>query len=223
MAKVIEMPKGMKKGSDLPEAPDQIKAQILLGYEQFENTMYSALKHGLELGSLLNQKKEMLAHGDFLPWITANLPFSVKTAQNFMRLDNHRAELEEKRIDRLTDAYQYLIVEKPAIAEDPEDIGGEVEVIDEPDESIYWYWPELQELIKKMNKAQSSLAKKRNNTTPKMLAWMIGNIRQMSGRLESWAPSEVQTCPQCEGKPDLIAACPYCINGTVGLSIENPF
>ena len=40
----------------------------------------------LTIGRCLNEAKEVLPHGEWLPWLTEKVEFSERTAQNFMRL-----------------------------------------------------------------------------------------------------------------------------------------
>lgn len=45
------------------------------------------------VGGLLAGIKERLPHGDWIPWIKANLPFDQKTAWNWMELYNRKDKL----------------------------------------------------------------------------------------------------------------------------------
>lgn len=40
----------------------------------------------IEIGRRLNEAKELLEHGEWLPWLREKVDFSVRSAQNFMRL-----------------------------------------------------------------------------------------------------------------------------------------
>ena len=48
------------------------------------------MEKAIELGGLLAEQKETLSHGEFTPWIEANLPFTDRTARNYMRLHDGR-------------------------------------------------------------------------------------------------------------------------------------
>ena len=54
------------------EEAHEAKAQITTGF--------------LDLGARLNEAKELLAHGEWLPWLEQEMQFSERTAQKFMAL-----------------------------------------------------------------------------------------------------------------------------------------
>ena len=54
------------------EEAREAKAQITTGF--------------LDLGARLNEAKEMLPHGEWLPWLEREMQFSERTAQKFMQL-----------------------------------------------------------------------------------------------------------------------------------------
>lgn len=60
---------------------EQITAEIL----DLKKTAGDAI---LSIGSRLIEAKEILGHGEWLPWLTEQVEFSERTAQRFMRLAN---------------------------------------------------------------------------------------------------------------------------------------
>lgn len=63
--------------------------------ENFKNS----LQKGIQIGGLLAEQKEKLKHGQWMPWVKNNLPFSARMAQNYMRLyDNQDKVLEAESI-----------------------------------------------------------------------------------------------------------------------------
>ncbi len=46
----------------------------------------NALQNAILIGEILFKKKEELKHGEFIPWIEKNLPFSRVTANKYLRL-----------------------------------------------------------------------------------------------------------------------------------------
>jgi len=72
----------------------------------------SCVKVGLEtairIGELLTQQKEKLGHGYFTRWINANLPFTDRTARNYMRLYEGRDRLKTETVSVLTEGYKLL-------------------------------------------------------------------------------------------------------------------
>lgn len=67
-----------------------------------------ALPMAIRIGELLHEQKEALPHGQFTPWIEAHLPFSPRTARNYMRVFEHRERLKTESVSVLTDAYHLL-------------------------------------------------------------------------------------------------------------------
>lgn len=54
-----------------------------------------AIERALEAGELLAEVKETLPHGDFGAWVEENCGFTVRTAQRYMRLHEHRGLLPD--------------------------------------------------------------------------------------------------------------------------------
>lgn len=44
------------------------------------------LRSAIEIGNRLNEAKELVAHGEWGPWLEANVHYSQSTANNFMRI-----------------------------------------------------------------------------------------------------------------------------------------
>jgi len=59
-------------------------------------------------GELLTEQKAELAHGEWLPWVEVNCPFSDHTARNYMHLYAGRAALKSENVSSLTDAYRAI-------------------------------------------------------------------------------------------------------------------
>jgi hypothetical protein len=60
----------------------------------------SALEHARAAGLLLIEAKAKVAHGGWLPWLQANVPFGERTAQNYMRLAREWPKLAEANPQR---------------------------------------------------------------------------------------------------------------------------
>ena len=61
-------------------------------------TLYNmSLAKAIEIGKLLQQQKDDLGHGQWLPWVD-KLPFSRRSATNYISLYKHRAELKRARV-----------------------------------------------------------------------------------------------------------------------------
>jgi hypothetical protein len=68
----------------------------------------TGLQKAIRIGELLSKINEELPHGQWLPWLQANVQFSQKTASNYMRLFEHRDDPKLVNITNLTEAYALL-------------------------------------------------------------------------------------------------------------------
>ena len=68
----------------------------------------TTLDKAIRIGELLAQQKSALKHGQWLPWLKANVEFSHKTATSYMHLWDRRSEFETVSNLGLTDAYRLL-------------------------------------------------------------------------------------------------------------------
>jgi len=66
----------------------------------------TALDAAIRIGQLLTEQKDALKHGEWLPWIEANLPFDRRTATNYMAVYDKREIVSH--LDSPTDAYRLL-------------------------------------------------------------------------------------------------------------------
>lgn len=68
--------------------------------------MKMSLSNAIEAGKLLEQQKKSLKHGLFLAWIETLMPFSQKTAWNYMALYRHSDKLVT--VTNLQEAYKQI-------------------------------------------------------------------------------------------------------------------
>lgn len=91
------------------KTPQETSAQAIT---RLHNELYSLFDKGLhkaiQIGELLIQQKRALNHGEWIPWIQENLPFSDQTARNYIRLYLNQNELKSKNVLDLTTAYKAL-------------------------------------------------------------------------------------------------------------------
>ncbi|TGK87209.1 DUF3102 domain-containing protein [Leptospira bourretii] len=62
-------------------------------HESIGANLNNALQNAILIGEILNRKKKELSHGQFLPWIESNLPFTRMTANKYMRLFENKEKL----------------------------------------------------------------------------------------------------------------------------------
>jgi len=67
-----------------------------------------SLGKAIKIGKILIEQKSNLSHGEFTPWVKANIPFSDRTARNYMRLFRESHNLKMANISNLSQAYRFL-------------------------------------------------------------------------------------------------------------------
>lgn len=77
-------------------------------HTKFIESLKKSLEYGMKIGELLTKQKSDLKHGQFGIWIDENLPFSRRTAQNYMKVYRERDRLKNATVSHLTDAYRVL-------------------------------------------------------------------------------------------------------------------
>ncbi|MGD9609281.1 MAG: DUF3102 domain-containing protein [Desulfovibrionaceae bacterium] len=75
----------------------------------------TVLMKAIRVGEILTEAKASLPHGQFTPWLK-NLPFTDRTARNYMRLYQNRDQLKTETVSGLTAAYRALA---PAVEDHP--------------------------------------------------------------------------------------------------------
>jgi hypothetical protein len=61
-------------------------SEIRAEHEACERDARCAVGHAIRAGRLLRQVKGQLRHGEWLPWLATNVPFSQQTASAYMRI-----------------------------------------------------------------------------------------------------------------------------------------
>lgn len=68
-----------------------------------------SVEDAIQIGELLEAKKRELVHGEFLPWIERELPFSRYTAVNYMRVFQYQDKC--RSVPHLQEAYRIAQLE----------------------------------------------------------------------------------------------------------------
>lgn len=143
------------------------------------------LEKAVQIGKLLTEQKTELAHGDWIPWIEANLPFQQRTAQYYMKVHARRGELKNASDAHLTLSMAYKLLEEPREEEpDPppvekavtEYMNGSEPVKDVPDEVV--------DRIRSENDAEVDQLEKRIQNLEHKNANQADNIRGLQGEIE---------------------------------------
>jgi hypothetical protein len=84
--------------SDLIPRPDLVDLAQRINHEhqQTESALRASLEHARTAGQLLLEAKEKLAHGQWLPWLEANVQASVRSCQAYMRVAREWDRLQAK-------------------------------------------------------------------------------------------------------------------------------
>jgi hypothetical protein len=99
--------------SNLPE--QERISEIIRLHEEIVEALKSSLPKAIRIGELLTHKKRRLGHGKFLPWVEKHLPFTSRTATNYMKLYRQRNRLSKEGVEKLGQAYKLLSSPKPKI------------------------------------------------------------------------------------------------------------
>jgi Protein of unknown function (DUF3102)/DNA N-6-adenine-methyltransferase (Dam) len=123
MAKIIRLQPDhfMKAAVSLP--PPSAISEINSLHQEILGAARTSLESAIRVGELLVQQKATLKHGDWLPWLEANIQFSRYTAANYMRVYDRREELKCVTITHLTDVYRLLAGGEPESESDKEVVG----------------------------------------------------------------------------------------------------
>jgi hypothetical protein len=82
------------------------------------DALRKSVDKAIEIGELLTEQKAALAHGEWLPWLKANIKFAERTAQDYMRFYEHRKMLKSANVADLREARR-LLPKKPKPEPEP--------------------------------------------------------------------------------------------------------
>jgi hypothetical protein len=118
---------------DLMPRPDlaDLATRINHEHQQAEQALRSGLEHARAAGVLLLEAKGKVAHGQWLAWLEANVTFTPRAAQGYMRVAREwgRLEAKAKHVSHLTYREALAALAQPS-EDDTDDIGDDG---DEPD------------------------------------------------------------------------------------------
>jgi hypothetical protein len=96
---------------------DTLAVEIRREHEAAEAAFESSVAHAMRCGQLLIEAKAKAGHGNWLPWVRANLPFSERTARNYMRLARNRQRIAD--LPSINEALTALIKARPTEPDPP--------------------------------------------------------------------------------------------------------
>jgi Protein of unknown function (DUF3102) len=100
--------------------------------EAVETAIRRGLDNAIAAGLLLVEAKELVAHGEWLPWLKANCRLSERQARTYMRLARHRHRLESAVTADLTIAAAEALVGRPR-PECPNGLPGQLNLLGGPE------------------------------------------------------------------------------------------
>lgn len=74
----------------------ELAEQINAAHNDCERAMNSGLQRGVDAGQLLLKAKRLCTHGEWMPWVTANCRFPLRTVQLYMRIAREVPKLDGK-------------------------------------------------------------------------------------------------------------------------------
>jgi len=96
------------KGGLLNEIEKHRTAEIVELHLKFDASIRKTWEIGAKIGQLLTEQKAELKHGGFGSWIEKNLPFTDRTARNYMTLFRNRDRLKTETVSDFKSAYKLL-------------------------------------------------------------------------------------------------------------------
>ena len=82
-------------------------------FQQAESMLVKVLR----IGELLLTQKQRIGHGQFAKWVGENLPFTVRTAQNYMKVFRNKDKIKNENVSLLSDAYNILKLPRDQLKE----------------------------------------------------------------------------------------------------------
>ena len=86
--------------------------EIVSLHQEIMGHLKQSLEKAIKIGQLLMEQKESLKHGEFTPWLEGNIPFTDRTARNYMRLFRERDRIKTESVSDLGDAYRLITNQK---------------------------------------------------------------------------------------------------------------
>ena len=90
------------------ELQTTVEQEITELHNDIAGHLQQSLDKAIRIGELLAEQKRNLKHGDFTAWMINHLPFTDRTARNYMRLYENREKLKTETVSDLTSAYKLL-------------------------------------------------------------------------------------------------------------------
>ncbi|MHC4397402.1 MAG: DUF3102 domain-containing protein [Planctomycetota bacterium] len=97
------------KGKDMTDDIEKSRiSEIKAVYAELVGYLKTSLPLAIRLGKLLTEQKGSMQHGEFTPWIEANLEFSDRTARYYMGFYRNRHLLKTEMVSDMKEARKLL-------------------------------------------------------------------------------------------------------------------
>jgi len=75
------------------ELAESRASEIKMLHNDIMGHLRQSLDNAIRIGELLTEQKESLQHGEWLPWVRDNLPFSDRTARRYVKVYSQKDKL----------------------------------------------------------------------------------------------------------------------------------
>jgi hypothetical protein len=96
------------EGGEIVDIEKTRAQEIVRLHSEVVGHLRQSLEKAIRIGQLLSEQKEALKHGEFIPWLESNIPFTDRTARNYMKVYRERDRLKTETISDLKGAYALL-------------------------------------------------------------------------------------------------------------------
>jgi hypothetical protein len=101
-------PRGAEGRQGVSQLSKARVSEIRQLHGEIDVSLRTTLDKAIRVGELLTEQKASLEHGEWLPWIETNCPFSERTARYYIRFWERRGELKSASVADLAGARKLL-------------------------------------------------------------------------------------------------------------------
>ncbi len=88
---------------------EENKRQIIQLHNEIYEHMKTSFEKAIIIGELLFEQKKRIRKRGFTYWFEkSNMPFTIRTAQNYMKLFRYKEQLQDQNVNSLSDAYALI-------------------------------------------------------------------------------------------------------------------
>lgn len=114
------MPQLLASRNNASEITGTAADEIRSLHESIVGHARQSLDNAIRIGEILTQVKSVLKHGQWLDWLEKSVPFSQRTAYNYMTCFERREAFKVADITNLTKAYGQILSSNGAESREPQ-------------------------------------------------------------------------------------------------------